>query len=104
MQCASRRTKETGAPFMAHTADQPAQSAPIPPLYSCTQMAQRIAGRHRTTCAHTTVWAAIRRLGLDPTLQTPGGYKFYTAEQEALIEAECSDVIRRGKNVKPAKL
>ena len=68
----------------------------LPPLYSCTQMAARIAARRQTTCAHTTVWTAIKRLKLEAAL-TVGGYKFYTAEQEAIIEAECRDVIRRGK-------
>lgn len=69
----------------------------LPPLYSCTQMAERIAERNGTTCAHTTVWSAAKRLKLAPALSTPGGYKFYTAEQEALIEAECSNVIGRNK-------
>lgn len=75
--------------------DHPEPRPEIP--RTCSQIAEDIRRRRKTTCAHTTVWTAARRLSLIPALQTPGGFKFYSAAQAKLIEAALTGVRSRSK-------
>lgn len=64
-------------------------------LLSCTDIARLIAEKHNTTCAHTTVWHAVKRLKLEPKKKTGSGYKFYSTEQVPLIEAALTGILAR---------
>ena len=64
-------------------------------LRTCSEIAKAISLKLQTTCSHTTVYRAIRRMKMAPHAKTPGGYELFTDAQAARIEKNLPEINSR---------
>lgn len=64
-------------------------------LRTCSEIAKAISLKLQTTCSHTTVYRAIRRMKMSPHAKTPGGYELFTDAQAARIEKNLPAITSR---------